>query len=98
MSKILINDSFLVEGRFSFEAEYDLKSNPPVREIRGILISDCGYLNGLTSIENERYVVTGIHIYKEEYVSEEDFIAYYFNAKSFAVADKLLEVKINKDE
>lgn len=98
MSKVLINDSFLIEGRFSFEAKYDLKSNPPVREIKGTLISNCGYLNKITSIENERYVVTGIHIYKEEYASEEDSIAYYFNAKSFAVADRLLEVKVNRDE
>lgn len=86
-----------MEGRFTFNSEYDLKSVPPLTDIRGVFISDAGYLGGITCLENERYAVTGIHVYREEYASEEDSIAYYFTAKSFAVADRLREVKMNSD-
>lgn len=98
MSKILVNNTYIVEGRFSFEAEYDLKANPPIRNIHGTLISGAGYLTPISSLENERYSLTGIYVYKEEYASEENEIAYYFQAKSFAVADSLREVKMNQDE
>ena len=95
MSKILINDEFTIEGQFSMEAVYDIKSNPPIVNIRGVLTSDKGYLPLINSLENERYRITGVNVYQETYGSEEDMIAYHFSAKSFAIADRLREVKQN---
>jgi len=93
MSKICVNGSFSVEGEFSFDINYDNTQNPPLTRIEGTFASKAGYLPDITSLENERYIISGIHVYQEDFGSEEDTIVYSFNAKAFGLADNLKEVK-----
>jgi len=93
MSRIMVNGAFCIEGAFSFSSDYDPASNPPLMKIEGTLSSRAGYLPDIRRLENERYLLDGVYVYREGYGSEEDEIVYYFTAKSFAVANRLQEVK-----
>jgi hypothetical protein len=95
MSKVLVNNSIVIDGQFSFDTVYDMKSNPPMVDIRGVFTSSCGYLGEITSLENERYSLAGVNVYQESYGSEDEAIAYYFHATSFGISDAMQEVKQN---
>lgn len=94
MSMIRINDSFDIEGKFSFEVSYDRGKNPVITEISGIITAR-GYLPDVRTIENERYRLGGVFVYKESYGSEEDEMAFHFVAKTFAIANSLQGVNIH---
>ena len=91
--KVCVNGSFMVEGEFSFNVNYDNTQNPPLTSIEGSFASKAGYLPDITSLENDRYIVSGIHVYQESFGSEEDTMVYHFTAKAFGMDDKLKEVK-----
>ena len=95
MSKVIINDQIEVEGSFSFSTSLDSSVNPPIISINGVFTSAAGYFPEIYSLENERYLITGITVVEESYGSEEDMIAYNFKAKAYGIADKLKEVKYN---
>lgn len=94
MSRIIVNGDYVIEGKFSFDVSYDRNSSPQLVNINGVLTSSSGYMPDIRQLENDRYRLTGIFVYKEAYGSEEDEMAYYFAAKSYAMADSLQEVKI----
>ncbi len=93
MSKVCINGSFMVEGEFSFSIDYDTTKNPPLMTIEGQFKTASGYLPEINTIENERYLLSGIRVYQEAFGSEEDYVLYSFTAKAFGMADNLKEVK-----
>lgn len=95
MSKIMINSSIPIEGEFSWSIEKSLNSHGGVDivAIDGALTSKCGYLPEITQIENERYVLAGVNVYKESFGSEEDDMVYYFHAKTYGMRPDLQEVK-----
>ena len=93
MSKVYVNGSFVVEGEFSFHVSYDTTKNPPLMQIEGAFSTASGYIPEITSLENERYILSGIHVTQESFGSEEDIMVYSFTAKAFGMADKLKGVK-----
>lgn len=94
MSTILVNNEYPVEGEFSFSVSYDDTQRPPIRSINGVFSCKAGYLPEITSLENDRYVLTGIHVHQEDFGSEENTMLYHFEAKAFGMADELKEVKL----
>ena len=86
MAKIRINDKYTIDGSFTFSVSYDAKSNPPVVEISGVLVSAGKYLSDIRKIESEEYVLTGVMVYGEEYGPDTDEIAYSFMAKEYGMA------------
>lgn len=94
MSKIILNGQKVIEGEFSFSVSYDESVNPPILQIVGTLSSKAGYLPEITSLENDRYVISGITVKTEHYGSEEDTMLYDFEAKAYGIANNLREVKI----
>ena len=88
MAKVLINDKNTIEGNFTFRVSYDNSQKPPLVSIEGILTSEVPYMEVITRIESERYLLDGVHVHAEEFGSNDKNIAYYFTAKSFAIADE----------
>ena len=95
MSKILVNNAVVIDGEFTFDLAIGRGEDQPLNEISGILTTEAGYLSPLESLENERYLLKGIHVYQCKFGSEEDTIAYYFTAKSYGMDNKFEEVKIS---
>lgn len=93
MSKVRVNGEFTVDGEFSFSVSYDTTQNPPVVSIEGAFTSSAGYMPEIHSLENERYILTGVRVHQEGFGSEENAMVYNFAAKSFGIADALREVK-----
>ena len=89
MSKVKINNSIIVDGKFTIEVFAD-KSNKPITIYkRGIFETD-KYIEEISSLENERYFINGIDVYKETYGSEDDIISYEF---SFSNMQNLIKGK-----
>ena len=93
MSKVCVNGSFIVEGEFSFGVAYDMTQNPPLIKIEASFASSSGYIPEIMTLENDRYVVNGIHVTQDSFRSEEDTMLYNFTAKAFGMTDALKEVK-----
>lgn len=87
MSKILINNSIELDGRFTIEQEADKSLKPITIYKRGILELDNAYIEDIYSLENDKYIVAGIDVYKEIFVSEENSIGYEFTYKNFKMID-----------
>ena len=88
MSKIWINDLDIpIEGTFSFDMEYDDRQKPPIYSITGVLETADGYHNDIRSIQNHRYKLNGVKVFRESYGSEDDTILYYFTAESYGGAN-----------
>ena len=90
MSKILVNNAVVIDGEFTFDLAIGRGEDQPLNEISGILTTEAGYLSPLESLENERYLLKGIHVYQCKFGSEEDF-----TAKSYGMDSKFEEVKIS---
>ena len=86
---VVINNSLRIPASFSFETSYDPSSNPPLVVIEGVLSYDGDYLENITSIESERYLLKDVRVYKEAYGSDENTILYYFTAKSYGLSKKV---------
>lgn len=93
MAKVRINGEFNIEARFSFSVEYPPDPTMPLKSIEGVLVSSSGYMPDIRSIENGRYLLTGVYVYAEDYGSDEDEIVYRFRAKSYSMDTRLQEVK-----
>lgn len=88
MSRVKVNDAFVVEGKFSVEVFADKTQLPVKIYKRGIFESEAPYITDITSLENERYYIEGIDVYKEAYGSEDDTISYEFNFESMNIKNK----------
>lgn len=79
MSKILINNTIKVEGKFSFRVQLDESTKPAVIRVMGVLQTD-EMIEDIRTLENSRYKLMAIHVTAEDYGSEEDMISYSFSA------------------
>ena len=77
MSLVKVNDNQITEGKFSIEIWADTSSKPIILHKRGVFETNI-YIDEITSLENERYLVQGIQVYKEAFGSEEDTVSYEF--------------------
>lgn len=84
MSKVKINNSITVNGKFTIEVFADKNSKPTTIYKRGIFETN-KYIEEISSLENERYLITGIDVYKEIYGSEDDIISYEFSFSSMVI-------------
>ena len=82
MSQLLINKSIKAEGAFSFSAVLNESVKPPMILYNGILQMD-KYVDDISYIENERYLIKGVHIITEEFGSEDDSYGSTFTFKKF---------------
>lgn len=80
-NKVIINGSIEVNGRVNVEAE---KSEDNIITIKGILAT-VYYEGDIQTIETRRYFISNIDVYKEEYCTGEETIAYSFKAESVIV-------------
>ena len=92
----MINDIEVIEGVFSFEVTIDESNSPPIYSVTGVLATADKYIEDLRTIQNERYRLEGVRVYKESFGSEENQVVYYFAARKFGI-DKSNYVK-NKSE
>lgn len=94
MSLVMVNNSIPVEGKFTFTVSYERSlESIDIVSIKGVFVSGAGNLKQITSLENDRYLITGIFVTEKEYGSEDNNIAYHFVAKQYAMSDKMREVK-----
>lgn len=84
MSMIKVNRKRNVEGEFSFGVGLDDTNKPAKVTISGVF--QCvEYIEEITELENERYVINNIKVNHEGFGSEDDKIIYTFTAGSFRV-------------
>lgn len=77
MSKILINGSRTVEGRFSFDLVLDETAEPPVMTRTGTFVTT-EYIEDIWSLQSEDYLLRGVHVFHESYGSEDKAKGYEF--------------------
>ncbi len=83
MSRIRVNDSFEVEGSFSFEVSVDETVQPPRFSITGVFTTGDRYMEELKTLQNERYRLEGVKVHTETFGSEEDAVVYHFTAGAY---------------
>ena len=88
MSTILVNDTYTVEGSFSFDVSTDNTRKPPVFSIVGVFTTADKYIEELHTLQNNRYRLENIKVVSESYGSEEDNVVYNFSAGSFGMNKK----------
>lgn len=84
MSLVKINGKQTVEGKFSFSSELDDLSKPAKITISGVFQS-AEYIEEITQLENERFILNNIKVKHEAFGSESDDIIYTFTAGGFRV-------------
>jgi hypothetical protein len=87
MSDIKVNDKLTVEGKFSVATTVNNATKPPQVQINGVFQS-AEYIEEITKLENDRYVIAGVKISQESFGSEEEDIFYTFTAGSVKVKRK----------
>jgi hypothetical protein len=87
MSLIRVNNEITVEGKFSFGVDLDDSAKPAKLVISGAFQS-AEYIEDITKLENERYILQNIKVKHEGFGSEEEIIVYSFTAGSFRVKPK----------
>lgn len=86
MSNLKINNEIELNGRFTVEREKDINANPVIIYRTGVLEIP-KYIDEIKTIENDKYKINGINVYKETFVSEEDYIAYEFKFDEIFIKD-----------
>lgn len=81
MNIIKINDVF-THGAFSVS----MNKIDGVLVIQGTVKSFL-YFNEITSLDSERYTITGVNVYAEAFGSDDDFIVSNFTAKDIKVKE-----------
>ena len=66
-------------------------------EINGVLATEY-YEKDIRTIETRRYYIEDIDVYKEQYGTKEDLIAYHFNAGSIVVKYQTGEYEIELED
>lgn len=86
MSNLKINNEIELNGRFTVERKKDINVNPVIIYRTGVLEIP-KYIDEIKIIENDKYKINGINVYKETFVSEEDYIAYEFKFDEIFIKD-----------
>lgn len=86
MSNLKINNEIELNGRFTVERKKDINANPIIIYRTGVLEIP-KYIDEIKTIENDKYKINGINVYKETFVSEEDYIAYEFKFDEIFIKD-----------
>lgn len=86
MSNLKINNEIELNGRFTVERKKDVNANPVIIYRTGVLEIP-KYIDEIKTIENDKYKINGINVYKETFVSEEDYIAYEFKFDEIFIKD-----------
>lgn len=86
MSNLKINNKIELNGRFTVERKKDINANPVIIYKTGVLEIP-KYIDEIKTIENDKYKINGINVYKETFVSEEDYIAYEFKFDEIFIKD-----------
>ncbi|STY71266.1 Uncharacterised protein [Megamonas hypermegale] len=86
MSNLKINNKIELNGRFTVERKKDINANPVIIYRTGVLEIP-KYIDEIKTIENDKYKINGINVYKETFVSEEDYIAYEFKFDEIFIKD-----------
>lgn len=86
MSNLKINNEIELNGRFTVERKKDINANPVIIYRTGVLEVP-KYIDEIKTIENDKYKINGINVYKETFVSEEDYIAYEFKFDEIFIKD-----------
>ncbi|RGQ08374.1 hypothetical protein DWZ11_00515 [Megamonas rupellensis] len=86
MSNLKINNEIELNGRFTVERKKDINANPVIIYRTGVLEIP-KYIDEIKTIENDKYKINGINVYKETFVSEEDYIAYEFKFDEIFIKD-----------
>ena len=86
MSSLKINNEIELNGRFTVERKKDINVNPVIIYRTGVLEIP-KYIDEIKTIENDKYKINGINVYKETFVSEEDYIAYEFKFDEIFIKD-----------
>lgn len=86
MSNLKINNEIELNGRFTVERKKDINTNPVIIYRTGVLEIP-KYIDEIKTIENDKYKINGINVYKETFVSEEDYIAYEFKFDEIFIKD-----------
>lgn len=86
MSNLKINNEIELNGRFTVERKKDINVNPVIIYRTGVLEIP-KYIDEIKTIENDKYKINGINVYKETFVSEEDYIAYEFKFDEIFIKD-----------
>ena len=84
MSSIKVNDKITVEGKFSFNVVLDDSIKPAKVVISGGF-QTAEYIEEITKLENDKYVLSNVKVKHEAFGSEDKDIAYEFMAGSFVV-------------
>ena len=83
MNEILVNDEETVNGSFTFDVEINETVSPPIYSITGVFTTKEKYFEELHTLQNERYRIERVKVYRETYGSDEDDVVYYFTAGRF---------------
>lgn len=86
MSNLKINNEIELNGRFTVERKKGINANPVIIYRTGVLEIP-KYIDEIKTIENDKYKINGINVYKETFVSEEDYIAYEFKFDEIFIKD-----------
>ena len=86
MSNLKINNEIELNGSFTVERKKDINANPVIIYRTGVLEIP-KYIDEIKTIENDKYKINGINVYKETFVSEEDYIAYEFKFDEIFIKD-----------
>nr|DAP07391.1 MAG TPA: hypothetical protein [Bacteriophage sp.] len=86
MSNLKINNEIELNGRFTVERKKDINANPVIIYRTGVLEIP-KYIDEIKTIENDKYKINRINVYKETFVSEEDYIAYEFKFDEIFIKD-----------
>ena len=86
MSNLKINNEIELNGRFTVERKKDINANPVIIYRTGVLEIP-KYIDEIKTVENDKYKINRINVYKETFVSEEDYIAYEFKFDEIFIKD-----------
>ena len=86
MSNLKMNNEIELNGRFTVERKKDINANPVIIYRTGVLEIP-KYIDEIKTIENDKYKINRINVYKETFVSEEDYIAYEFKFDEIFIKD-----------
>lgn len=83
-------------GKVSFNRDLQLTDDPEPKLyflIRGLLVMH-DYVDNISEIETERYLLKGVSVYSESFGSNEFNIAYSFEAQDLVIKDEYLPEEI----
>lgn len=102
--EIVINNRIFTKGHANVEiikkdkATVDgYKHSQEYLEIKGVLATEY-YEKDIRTIETRRYYIEDIDVYKEQYGTKEDLIAYHFKAGSIVVKYQTGEYEIELED